>query len=426
MAERSPIVIPSSELDAELHDKAAKVVQAKNQRDVQPPSDHDDDLMTPPNVLLEAALQRAESLNEQKLSDDTAVEEWVRCVALSRIVYGTSHWLLGRAYVQLARAYLELKGLAEQALLHAKTARDMLASLDGQMEPRDKEEATLTLAVAYWVLGTAQTQLGSLNDAHRNLMEAKKYFNSHSKSSLPNVKLELDIATSIGRLCVKQNKPSNARDYFHKALDLSKAMFGPKSSELVPLLRELSAVELQCEEKKAAIELLREALDITQQEQCSEQTAQLLVSLARAHAKGGTGEDNVEDLLERASALYQSLGSPALAISCREELCHHLIESKANHERVIPILKEIITAKGATFGDYSQELADTLRLLGTLYLTLTDLPQARRYLLKAKSVYTQTVGVKHKDTVAVSQTLDLISRGPDSDAQNKPKFKTVV
>ena len=35
-------------------------------RDVQPPSDHDDDLMTPPNVLLEAALQRAESLNEQK------------------------------------------------------------------------------------------------------------------------------------------------------------------------------------------------------------------------------------------------------------------------------------------------------------------------------------------------------------------------
>ena len=51
-------------------------------------------------------------------------------------------------------------------------------------------------------------------------------------------------------------------------------------------------MELQCEEKKAAIELLREALDITQQEQCSEQTAQLLVSLARAHAKGGTGEDN--------------------------------------------------------------------------------------------------------------------------------------
>ena len=51
-------------------------------------------------------------------------------------------------------------------------------------------------------------------------------------------------------------------------------------------------VELQCEEKKVAIELLHEALDITQQEQCSQQTAQLLVSLARAHAKGGTGEDN--------------------------------------------------------------------------------------------------------------------------------------
>ena len=34
----------------------------------------------------------------------------IRCTALARIVYGDAHWMLARAHIQLAQAYLQLKG----------------------------------------------------------------------------------------------------------------------------------------------------------------------------------------------------------------------------------------------------------------------------------------------------------------------------
>lgn len=34
----------------------------------------------------------------------------MRCVALTRICYGSSHWKLAEAFVNLAQGYLQLKG----------------------------------------------------------------------------------------------------------------------------------------------------------------------------------------------------------------------------------------------------------------------------------------------------------------------------
>ena len=45
---------------------------------------------------------------EEEVSDIFTV--CVRCIALSRIVHGDSHWRLAKAHLQLARTYLELKG----------------------------------------------------------------------------------------------------------------------------------------------------------------------------------------------------------------------------------------------------------------------------------------------------------------------------
>lgn len=39
-----------------------------------------------------------------------AIQERVRCVALTRICYGDSHWKQAEAYVNLAQGYLQLKG----------------------------------------------------------------------------------------------------------------------------------------------------------------------------------------------------------------------------------------------------------------------------------------------------------------------------
>ena len=45
-----------------------------------------------------------------KMGDERAVCSRVRCVALTRIIFGDSHWKLAQAYSKLAQAYLEQRG----------------------------------------------------------------------------------------------------------------------------------------------------------------------------------------------------------------------------------------------------------------------------------------------------------------------------
>ena len=44
------------------------------------------------------------------MGDERAVYDRVRCVALTRIIYGDNHWKLAKAYSKLSQAYLEIRG----------------------------------------------------------------------------------------------------------------------------------------------------------------------------------------------------------------------------------------------------------------------------------------------------------------------------
>ena len=98
----------------------------------------DDDLMTPPTVLLEKALEEAKRAASQKearflskpisifcemslhcaitpfmmyslpFQAEAVVRLWVKCLTLTRIVHGNAHWELARCHIQLAKAYLDL------------------------------------------------------------------------------------------------------------------------------------------------------------------------------------------------------------------------------------------------------------------------------------------------------------------------------
>ena len=48
------------------------------------------------------------------MGDERAVYDRVRCVALTRIIYGDNHWKLAKAYSKLAQAYLEQRGQCVQ------------------------------------------------------------------------------------------------------------------------------------------------------------------------------------------------------------------------------------------------------------------------------------------------------------------------
>lgn len=54
--------------------------------------------------------QEAGVASKQEESVAAALDSCIRCTALARIVHGDSHWLLAKTHIQLAKAYLDLKG----------------------------------------------------------------------------------------------------------------------------------------------------------------------------------------------------------------------------------------------------------------------------------------------------------------------------
>lgn len=84
---------------------------------------YDDDLMTPPDVLLKEAMKQAKHLisstqemgavtnSENDGRIDDIIDCCIRCMALARIVHGESHWVLAKMHVQLAKAYLDFRGM---------------------------------------------------------------------------------------------------------------------------------------------------------------------------------------------------------------------------------------------------------------------------------------------------------------------------
>lgn len=57
---------------------------------------------------------------------DLMIEECLGCIALSQVVFGSSHWKYAMAYAELALIYLEFKNLPKQAKLHCETAWKIL------------------------------------------------------------------------------------------------------------------------------------------------------------------------------------------------------------------------------------------------------------------------------------------------------------
>lgn len=120
--------------------------------------------MTPPEVLLERALKQARQLIAvrhactdppnthvrhtcmltqemgvvRKQEEEVAgtLDLCIRCVALSRIVHGDSHWVLAKAHIQLGKAYWELKGKLHVAIFMTRHHAWLLfRSLSAGSEP---------------------------------------------------------------------------------------------------------------------------------------------------------------------------------------------------------------------------------------------------------------------------------------------------
>uniref|UniRef100_H0XLF2 Tetratricopeptide repeat domain 23 n=1 Tax=Otolemur garnettii TaxID=30611 RepID=H0XLF2_OTOGA len=391
-----------------------------------------------------------------------AIHELVRCVALTRICYGDSHWKLAEAHVNLAQGYLQLKGLSLQAKHHAEKAKEILiASI---VPPYNDDTDVFRCSVElFHTMGRAFLALQKFKEASENLGKAERL----SKELLQCeriikeewIEIQARVKLSFGQVYQGQKKSKEALPHYQKALEYLEIGKGEKSLECVPVLRELAGVEQVLGFHDAAINHflqttlvedvgcilhvcsclqnflesilnrnnLRNGFSFSSEEQeahliiqsrnpSQEEAADSAYFVAHAALASGWSKhhDVAEQYFQESMAHLKDSEGPGRAkfFSIQDEFCQFL-QMTGQKERATTILKESLEAKVRAFGDFSPEVAETYQFLSGADVAQGNYSGAHRKLRKCLQIQTLLYGAKDKRTLATKQTVDILSKAPE-------------
>ncbi|GAB1292203.1 Tetratricopeptide repeat protein 23 [Apodemus speciosus] len=364
-------------------------------------------LFQPPREKLHLCEERAKSYSSGR-EYKQAIQELVRCVALTRICYGDWHWKLAEAYVNLAQGYLQLKGLSLQAKQHAEKAKEILAnSIESPYHNKtDIFKCSLEL---FYTLGRALVSLQKFKDASENLMKAERL----SKEMLQCgniikeewIEIQSRIKLSFAQLYQGQKRSKEAFPFYQKALEYTEITKDEKSLECVQVLRELACVEQALGLYEAAVShFLRAHLIILN-------VAEKYFQESMTYIKDSEG------------------GEKAKFLSIQDEFCSFL-QTTGQKERAAMILRESLEAKVGAFGDFSPEVAETYRVLGRADLAQGNNSGAYAKLKKGirecVQIETFLYGSQDKKTLATQHTIDTLSRISEAAGKSRQTVKAKV
>ncbi|XP_021022589.1 tetratricopeptide repeat protein 23 isoform X2 [Mus caroli] len=389
-------------------------------------------LFQPPREKLHLCEERAKSYSSSR-EYKQAIQELVRCVALTRICYGDWHWKLAEAYVNLAQGYLQLKGLSLQAKQHAEKAKEILAnSIESPCHNKaDIFKCSLEL---FYTLGRALLSLQKFKDASENLIKAERL----SKEMLQCgnivkeewIEIQSRIKLSFAQLYQGQKRSKEAFPYYQKALEYTEIAKDEKSLECVQVLRELAGVEQALGLYDAAISHFSRAhLIILSKDPSPEEAADSAHFIARAAAASGMHDhrDVAEKYFQESmTSIKDSEGAErAKFLSIQDEFCSFL-QTTGQKERAAMILRESLEAKVGAFGDFSPEVAETYRVLGRADLAQGNNSGAYAKLKKCVQIETFLYGSQDKKTLATQHTIDTLSKISEAAGKSRQSVKAKV
>ncbi|XP_046511277.1 tetratricopeptide repeat protein 23 isoform X1 [Equus quagga] len=345
-------------------------------------------LFQPPREKLHLCEEKAKSYSSSQ-EYKQAIRELVRCVALTRICYGNSHWKLAEAHVNLAQGYLQLKGLSLQAKQHAEKAKEILTN--SVMPPyQDNADIFKCSVELFHTMGRALLSLQKFKEASENLTKAERL----SKELLQCeriikeewIEIQARIKLSIAQVYQGQKKSKEALPHYQEALEYIEISKGEKSLECVPILRELAGVEQALGFHDASVNhFLQAHLIVLSRNPSQEEAAVSAHFVARAAVASGMPEhhDVAEQYFQESMAKLKDAEGMGKAkfLSIQDEYCHFL-QVIGQEERASSIQRESLEAKVGVFGDLSPEVAETYQLLGRADLAQGNHSGAHRKLKK--------------------------------------------
>nr|XP_033707972.1 tetratricopeptide repeat protein 23 isoform X2 [Tursiops truncatus] len=288
-------------------------------------------LFQPPREKLHLCEEKAKSYSSSH-EYKQALQELVRCVALTRICYGDSHWKLAEAHVNLAQGYLQLKGLSLQAKQHAEKAKEILTN--SIVHPYNDNTDVFKCSVElFHTMGRALLSLQKFKEASENLTKAERL----SKELLQCgriikeewIEIQTQIKLSFAQVYQGQKKSKEALPHYQEALEYIEISKGEKSLECVPTLRELAGVEQALGFHDASINhLLQAHLIVLSRNPSQEEAAVSAHSVACAAVASGRPEhhDVAEQYFQDSMAnLKDAEGiGKAKFLSIQDDYCHFL------------------------------------------------------------------------------------------------------
>lgn len=404
--------------------------------------------MTPPDKLLKHAIKRIGKLRENDKHDE-AIRELVRCIALTRIVYGANHWKLAESHADLAEAYLDLKGLAPQADYHAESAKTiMLNTVATYTTEQEKADVIFILFKIHHTQGRALIEMKQYNEAEKALSKAERTCQDFSQLTCVSDdecdEMEIKYCQATARLYWKQKKHARSAAQYDKLLDIIKRRYGPDSMDLVPVYQEYGKVELskgKYANYDKAIELYLQAHTIAGANYREGSTQMVDTGLALAKAYMATGKDEAENLSEKylneCLVTCQTAYGPQhkKTIEIQDELARLLIRTD-RQEDGLELLRSTLEDKCEIYGDYSESVSDTHKLIASVHLSQGSLEKSLRAYKQCLNIELLVLGKSHRKTKDTERTIDILMASPglsnkfvlskEDELKKRPKFNTMV
>ncbi|XP_018519544.1 tetratricopeptide repeat protein 23 isoform X1 [Lates calcarifer] len=372
-----------------------------------------DFMMMPPEEKLKHFDSRAQA-HEDNQEFDACIQDLVRCVALTRLVYGERHLKVAQAHARLAKAYFQFKGLGLQAQEHLAVARELLPVCSSCRS----EKLTCLLSV-HLTQGRAALLTADFEEAESSFLEAEHVLQElHQHDAITQeekIKTELEISTSICRVYKRQKRPEEALSQCERSLHLLKDCDKPEKT--CSVYRDMAAIEQDRGHLDRAIEHLSKAHAIAMSHgpeelegaQISHSLALILSAAAEPHHNDSAGHYFEQSL----SAYKNSVGpqDPAF-LAAQDDFCRFLLLN-GQQERCVEIQRASLSSKQSTFGDLSDEVADTLQLIGSVEMTEGRMKQAYKTMTKCLEIQSLMYGPQHKKTKATEKAVDMLARAPE-------------
>uniref|UniRef100_A0A8C0C3Q9 Tetratricopeptide repeat domain 23 like n=1 Tax=Balaenoptera musculus TaxID=9771 RepID=A0A8C0C3Q9_BALMU len=306
------------------------------------------DRVSLPKEKLAQSQKKVAQLIKGKMNTQ-ANKETIRCVILSRIIFGEEPWKCAQALATLAYGYLTLRGLPPQAKKHAESAKNTLMTWKGNTtSDKEKKEILETLVMLYYTVGVAwllqncgREAYFNLQKSERNMKELKK---SYKGGACGLQVSEKDLTIALGRAPLANRRLNLALAYFEKAIDNVIAAKGDRTSDLVGLYEEIAQIKQLRRNHDQAVQYLQQARSICVSlfTEVSPQAAEVSALLAKADATSGEAQhrDAVEIYFIKSITAYQTTLGPEdyETLTTIEEFCKWLVQNGEKQCLIIQIL----------------------------------------------------------------------------------------